>query len=121
MKKSLLLFILLCMVQYSLMAVKIEGKVVNTKGASLSYVSLYLKNYPEVGTITDINGRFSLEVPSTRDSLIVTLVGYETIFIDLTKFKTDKSLRITMKEQPVILNEVVVHVPKDSKKKKSTF
>jgi len=101
------------------MATKIEGRVVNSKGEGLSYVSLYLKNYPEVGTISDINGRFSLEVPSTRDSLIVTLVGYETVFINLSKVNTDKSLRITMKDQPVILNEVVVHVQKNSKKKKS--
>lgn len=119
MKKSFLLVLLLCMVQWNLMATKIEGRVVNSKGEGLSYVSLYLKHYPEVGTISDINGRFSLEVPSTRDSLIVTLVGYETMFINLSKVNTDKSLRITMKDQPVILNEVVVHVQKDSKKKKS--
>lgn len=119
MKKSFLLFLLLCVAQWSLMATKIEGRVVNSKGTGLSYVSLYLKHYPEVGTITDINGRFSLEVPSMRDSLIVTLVGYETVFINLSKINADKSLRITMKDQPVILNEVVVHVQKDSKKKKS--
>ena len=119
MKKSFLLFLLLCTAQWCLMAAKIEGRVVNSKGTGLSYVSLYLKHYPEVGTITDINGRFSLEVPSMRDSLIVTLVGYETVFINLSKVNADKSLRITMKDQPVILNEVVVHVQKDSKKKKS--
>ena len=119
MKKSFLLVFLLCVVQWNLLATKIEGRVVNSKGDGLSYVSLYLKNYPEVGTISDINGRFSLEVPSTRDSLIVTLVGYETMFINLSKVNTDKSLRITMKDQPVILNEVVVHVQKDSKNKKS--
>lgn len=119
MKKSFLLVLLLCMVQWNLMATKIEGRVVNSKGEGLSYVSLYLKNYPEVGTISDINGRFLLEVPSTRDSLIVTLVGYETVFINLSKVNTDKSLRITMKDQPVILNEVVVHVQKNSKKKKN--
>jgi len=119
MKKSFLLFLLLCMAQWSLMATKIEGRVVDSKGTGLSYVSLYLKHYPEVGTITDINGRFSLEVPSMRDSLIVTLVGYETVFINLSKINADKSLRITMKDQPVILHEVVVHVQKDSKKKKS--
>ena len=117
--KSFLLFLLLCTAQWCLMAAKIEGRVVNSKGTGLSYVSLYLKHYPEVGTITDINGRFSLEVPSMRDSLIVTLVGYETVFINLSKVNADKSLRITMKDQPVILNEVVVHVQKDSKKKKS--
>ncbi|MBO6050735.1 MAG: carboxypeptidase-like regulatory domain-containing protein [Bacteroidales bacterium] len=119
MKKSFLLVLLLCIVQWNLMATKIEGRVVNSKGEGLSYVSLYLKHYPEVGTISDINGRFSLEVPSTRDSLIVTLVGYETMFINLSKVNTDKSLRITMKDQPVILNEVVVHVQKNSKKKKN--
>ena len=119
MKKSLFLVILFCMTQLCVMAAKIEGRVVNVKGEALSYVSLYLKNYPEVGTITDVNGRFSMEVPSTRDSLIVTLVGYETLVIDLSKINTDKTLRITLKDQPVILNEVVVHVQKDSKKKKS--
>lgn len=119
MKKSVLLFLLLCVVQWTLMAAKIEGRVVNTKGEGLSCVSLYLKHYPEVGTISDVNGRFSLEVPSVRDSLIVTLVGYETVIIDLSKLNTDKSIRITMKDQPVMLNEVVVHVQKDSKKKKS--
>ena len=119
MKKSFLLVLLLCVVQWNLLATKIEGRVVNSKGEGLSYVSLYLKHYPEVGTISDINGRFSMEVPSLRDSLIVTLVGYETMFINLSKVNTDKSLRITMKDQPVILNEVVVHVQKDSKKKKS--
>ncbi len=119
MKKSVVLVILLCMMQLVLSAAKIEGRVVNAKGDALSYVSLYLKHHPEVGTISDVNGRFSLEVPSTHDSLIVTLVGYETMFIDLSKINTGKSLRITMKDQPVILNEVVVHVSKDSKKKKS--
>ena len=32
MKKSFLLFLLLCMAQWSLMATKIEGRVVNSKG-----------------------------------------------------------------------------------------
>lgn len=117
--KSIIIVVLLCIMQYGLWAAKIEGKVVNVKGEGLSYVSIYLKNHPEVGTITDINGRFSMEIPSVRDSLIVTLVGYETMFVDLTKVNTDKGMRITMKDQPVILNEVVVHVQKDSKKKKS--
>ncbi|MBO4655751.1 MAG: carboxypeptidase-like regulatory domain-containing protein [Bacteroidales bacterium] len=117
--KTLISIVLLLMVQLSLMAADIEGRVVNHKGEGLPYVSLYLKHHPEVGTITDINGRFKLEVTNTRDSLIVTLVGYETMFIDLSKINVDKTLRITMKEQPVILNEVVVHVQKDSKKKKS--
>ena len=92
--------ILLLMMQFSAMAVDVEGTVVDKSGKGLPYVSLYLKHYPEVGTITDINGRFKLDVPSTRDSLIVSLVGYETMFIDLSKFTLGRPLRITMKDQP---------------------
>lgn len=110
---SLLLFLMTMPV----FAVNIEGTVVDKHGKGLSYVSLYLKHYPEIGTITDINGRFKLEVPTTRDSLIVTLVGYETIVVDLFRINAGKSLRITMKDQPVMLNEVVVHVQKSNKKK----
>ena len=110
---SLLLFLMTMPV----FAVNIEGTVVDKHGKGLSYVSLYLKHYPEIGTITDINGRFKLEVPTTRDSLIVTLVGYETIVVDLFRINAGKALRITMKDQPVMLNEVVVHVQKSNKKK----
>ena len=117
--KSIISVLLLLTMQLYALAVTIEGTVVNKQGKGLPYVSLYLKNYPETGTITDINGRFKLEVANTHDSLIVTLVGYETLFIDLSKINTAKSIRITMKDQPVILNEVVVHVQKDDKKKKS--
>lgn len=117
--KLLISIVLMLLLPMSLWAVNIEGRVVNHKGEGLPYVSIYLKHYPETGTITDINGRFKLEVPSTRDSLIVTLVGYETVFVDLSKINTGSGLRITMKDQPVILNEVVVHVQKNSKKKKS--
>lgn len=110
---SLLLFLMTMPV----FAVNIEGTVVDKHGKGLSYVSLYLKHYSEIGTITDINGRFKLEVPTTRDSLIVTLVGYETIVVDLFRINAGKALRITMKDQPVMLNEVVVHVQKSNKKK----
>ena len=119
MKAKSFFSLLLLVMSLPIFAVNIEGTVVDKQGKSLSYVSLYLKHYPEIGTISDINGRFKLEVPNTRDSLIVTLVGYETMFVDLSKINTGKTLRITMKDQPVILNEVVVHVQKDSKKKKS--
>ena len=118
-RKFISIIILLFVMQFPAMAVGVEGTVVDKSGKGLPYVSLYLKHYPEVGTITDINGRFKLEVSNTRDSLIVTLVGYETVIIDLSKVNTGSNLRITMKDQPVILNEVVVHVQKDSKKKKS--
>lgn len=114
-----LMFLLLLAAPFSLLSVNISGRVVDEKGKALSYVSLYLKKAPETGTITDVNGRFSLEVANTRDSLIVALVGYETVVVNLHKVNGDKTMKITMKEQPVMLNEIVVSVQKNKTKKKS--
>ena len=114
-----LMLLLLLAAPFSLLSVNISGRVVDEKGKALSYVSLYLKKAPEIGTITDVNGRFSLEVANTRDSLIVALVGYETVVVNLHKINGDKTMKITMKEQPVMLNEIVVSVQKNKTKKKS--
>ena len=114
-----LMLLLLLAAPFSLLSVNISGRVVDEKGKALSYVSLYLKKAPEIGTITDVNGRFSLEVANTRDSLIVALVGYETVVVNLHKVNGDKTMKITMKEQPVMLNEIVVSVQKNKTKKKS--
>lgn len=114
-----LMLLLLLAAPFSLLSVNISGRVVDEKGKALSYVSLYLKKAPETGTITDVNGRFSLEVANTRDSLIVALVGYETVVVNLHKINGDKTMKITMKEQPVMLNEIVVSVQKNKTKKKS--
>ncbi len=114
-----LMLLLLLAAPFALLSVNISGKVVDEKGKSLSYVSLYLKKAPEIGTITDVNGRFSLDVANTHDSLIVALVGYETVVVNLYKVNGDKTMKITMKEQPVMLNEIVVSVQKNKTKKKS--
>lgn len=120
MKNRIFLMLLLFLAApFSLLSVNISGRVVDEKGKALSYVSLYLKKAPETGTITDVNGRFSLEVANTRDSLIVALVGYETVVVNLHKVNGDKTMKITMKEQPVMLNEIVVSVQKNKTKKKS--
>ena len=110
---------ILTVVRFSAMAVDIEGVVVDEKGNGLAYASVYLMHTPDVGTITDAAGRFQLSVPNARDSLIVTMVGYKTVYINLAKVKSFKSLRVTMRNRPIVLNEVVVQVPDKKNAKKS--
>ncbi|MBO4503902.1 MAG: carboxypeptidase-like regulatory domain-containing protein [Bacteroidales bacterium] len=110
---------ILTVAHFSAMAVDIEGVVVDEKGNGLAYASVYLMHTPDVGTITDANGRFELSVPNARDSLIVTMVGYKTVYINLSKVKSFKSMRITMKKRPIILNEVVVQAGDKKNAKKS--
>lgn len=116
--KLLVILLLLCFLSSNLWAVTVQGRVVDSKGNALSYVSLYLKKNPQVGTISDVNGRFSFEIEDAHDSLIVTLVGYETVCVNLARVNLNKSLTIKLKDQPIMLNEVVVAVSQKDKKNK---
>lgn len=112
--------IILLGISTQLSASTLSGRIVDEKGNGLAYVSLYLKNDPQTGSISDINGRFSLEISNKHDSLIVALVGYETVIINLEKINLSKNLKITMKEQVIILHEVVVSVQEKGKNKKKS-
>lgn len=112
--------IILLGISTQLSASTLSGRIVDEKGNGLAYVSLYLKNDPQTGSISDINGRFSLEISNKHDSLIVALVGYETVIINLEKINLSKNLKITMKEQAIILHEVVVSVQEKGKNKKKS-
>ncbi|MCQ2272258.1 MAG: carboxypeptidase-like regulatory domain-containing protein [Bacteroidales bacterium] len=112
--------IILLGISTQLSASTLSGRIVDEKGNGLAYASLYLKNDPQTGSISDINGRFSLEISNKHDSLIVALVGYETVIINLEKINLSKNLKITMKEQAIILHEVVVSVQEKGKNKKKS-
>jgi len=57
------------------------------------------------GTMTDVNGKFTLELPENESSIIVTAVGYEQQEIRING-KTD--FNIGLKPAAINLNEVVV-------------
>lgn len=54
----------------------ISGNVKNNKGEPLPGVSVFISNYPNVGTITDINGAYTLyNVPNNADYLKFDYIG----------------------------------------------
>lgn len=81
----------------------IEGKVVDVNGEPIIGASVIVKGTSN-GTITDVDGRFSLENVSGK-ALVISFVGYETQEI-LLKGKT--SLNIILQEDTKSLEEVVV-------------
>ncbi len=93
-----------------------SGIVTDENKEPLPFVNIYFK--PEKkGTTTDINGEFILNVHRKRGKLIFSLTGYETKIIKINPKKT--FLRIVLKEQKNVLNEVViVRRPKKRLKKK---
>ena len=81
--------------------VKVTGTVTDPGGEPLVGVSVKAN---ASGTITDIDGKYSIDVPSTG-SITFSYVGFETI---VEKVNGRKSINVTLKEKNDVLNEVVV-------------
>lgn len=92
----------------------VKGVVVDELNEKLPGVSVLIKNTLK-GTETDLDGIFTLKV-KIGDVLSVSFVGYVTQEITIT---SQKELKISLKEDANILEEVVVTALGKQKKKKS--
>jgi TonB-linked SusC/RagA family outer membrane protein len=59
-----------------------------------------------LGTVTDVDGRFSLSIPLERAVLVFTYIGYQKLEVPVTS--SSENLQIVMKENTQLLDEVVV-------------
>ena len=80
----------------------VNGTVTDANGDPIIGASVVVKGNTANGTITDIDGNFSLTVPKNA-ILVVSFVGYKT-----TEVPAGKGLKITLKEDNELLDEVVV-------------
>ncbi len=82
----------------------IKGVVVDSQGESIIGATVVLKSNKTVGTTTDLDGNFSLKVPSAKSTLVVSYVGMKTVEVT----GNGKTLRIVLDEDNEQLEEVVV-------------
>lgn len=84
----------------------LKGKVSDEKGEALIGVSVYIKG-TTVGTITDVEGTYTLNAPAGSEAGILTLslVGYITQEINI---QNRTEISVTLQEDAKILNEVVI-------------
>ena len=81
MKRLTMLFAFLLVLGISLQAqgVQISGTVTGAQdGAALPGVSVVVKG-TTIGTVTDFNGAFKLEVPEDATILVLSFIGMSTI------------------------------------------
>ena len=102
-KLSLFLFLLIGSTSMILAQRSVTGSVVDNSGVGLIGANVSVKN-TAVGTITDIDGNFSLEVPDDNNTLVISYTGFETQEVDITGQST---VAITLSEGQ-LLDEVVV-------------
>jgi TonB-linked SusC/RagA family outer membrane protein len=82
----------------------ITGKVVDEEGATLPGVSVVAKGTTK-GTVTDIDGGYSLSVPDKVTTIVFSFVGKETIE---EAINNRAIINVTLHETKIDLNEVVV-------------
>ncbi len=88
----------------------VAGQVVNHRGKPIPFVNLGLAEMPETGTVTDQEGRFTLEIPANRPlTLFFSFIGYQPFYqpIMVDRGQTLR-LRVILKKTATKLPEVVV-------------
>ncbi len=117
------LFFLLTLIYFGAFAqdkYQIEGVVLDHNKQPLNAVNVGIKNHPNIGSSTDKNGFFHLEVAHGNYILIVQYLGFATKEIPLN-IKKNTYLNIVLESQNTSLNEIVVSVKETSKKKLYTL
>lgn len=94
----------------------IKGRVTNEKGEPLIGASVTYKG-TNIGTITNMNGEFSLVKKDDKKRLTAEYIGYDPVEI---RVDTSRTMLIAMNENKQALNEVVVVGYGAKKNKKST-
>lgn len=102
-KLFLLAFMLFACVAFTHAQRTVTGVVSDASGESLIGANVISKG-STLGTVTDIDGSFSLEVPDGANILVISYTGYQTQEVDITGLST---VNITLAEGRV-LDEVVV-------------
>lgn len=83
----------------------VKGTVVNEQQEPIFGAAIVLKSDKTIGTISDMDGKFSLQVSSSNATLVVSYLGMETQEVEL-KGKT--TVQVKLKDVDLKLDEVVV-------------
>ena len=83
----------------------VRGRVTDIDGLPMIGLSVQVKNDLGSGTVTDVNGNYSLSLPSLAASLIFSYTGYEAQTVNIGNREV---VDVTMAPASELLEEVVV-------------
>lgn len=84
---------------------KISGTVMDKSGETLIGVTIYVKNEPGVGVVTDVNGNFTIKSPK-NSTLVFSFIGFKTQEYLVTK--DIEKLKVVLEADNKQLDEVVI-------------
>lgn len=84
--------------------INVTGTVLDELNEGLPGASVSIKGSGQ-GTVTDLDGHFSIKVPDTKSILVVSFIGYQTQEITVGN---QRDIKIKMKDDSKMIDEVVV-------------
>ena len=117
-RKRVLSLLLLTLFSFTAAFAKVlvRGTVIDETGETVIGASVMIKGTTQ-GTITDFDGKFSLNVPDKKAVLVVSFIGYQTQEV---KVDASKPMSILLKNDSELLDEVVVVGYQEVKKRELT-
>jgi len=94
----------------------ITGTVTDSNGEPVPGATVSAKGFSNVGTITDLNGNYSLSVPADATTLIFSFVGMKKQEVEIGGRTT---VNVTLENEDVGIDEVVVTALGVSREKKA--
>lgn len=101
----ILVMLLCCLMVSAQRGVTVKGVVVDGNGETIIGASVVLKGNNSVGTISDIDGNFVLNVPNENATLVVSFVGMKPKEVRAT---SKAIMRVMLEDDSQQLEEVVV-------------
>ncbi|MDL2214739.1 TonB-dependent receptor [Dysgonomonas sp. OttesenSCG-928-M03] len=81
---------------------RVSGTVVDDTGETVIGASVVAKG-STVGTVTDIDGKFSLNIPSDRKTLVISLIGYQK-----KEVPAGTDIKVVLEQDSKLIDEVIV-------------
>ena len=101
----LLLLMLMLGLELQAQRLQVKGIILDSNGESVIGASIVLKGNTAVGTISDLNGNFTLSVPNENATLVVSFIGMKSQEV---KANSKKLLRVVLEDDSQQLDEVIV-------------
>lgn len=88
--------------------ITVSGVVLDETKLPIPGANVYLKDRAGVGTVTDMDGKFSLKGAEENDVLVVSFLGYEKESIRVGKKTAMQNLQVNLRPSENTLDETVV-------------
>ena len=103
-KRGILGFVFIFLTSAVFGQVLVSGKVTDPSGESLPGVSIFVKG-TSIGSITDIDGEYSLEVPNDSQVLVFSFIGMKNKEVEIAG---QTNINVILQEDVTGLDEVVI-------------